>query len=226
LFRCGTNPYNGRPYGSDHAMAVGCAGALLAELMLLTYTPRGETDALPCQVTTCVPEPDTGRPLLVVPTLEQARHVPVEDRLLRQVLTVLADDQQTRGEPRLVREVIVYLATTDPDAYTRVGRRMDAAGLMRAERHRGEQAWVAVEFTASLNALMRLPRALDAHRELGEADRVLWGLLDALDLTHRARREFGRRFKLPAELGLRADLQALIDTTRAVVASAARQPHR
>jgi Golgi phosphoprotein 3 (GPP34) len=226
LFRVSTDPGSGATYSKRHLASIGCAAALIAELLMLPPVvvviagePRRE------RLLDCLADPVTGRPVLVVrPAAAAAR--PPEDPSLRQVMDLFVADAVVTRERRLLRDMIEFLALGDR-AYHLVGERMVRAGLMSAASRRRlgrtRVIWVAVDASASINAMLRLPRGLVRGWTLNVPDRVLLGVLDAIDLLPRLRREYGAPFPRPADLDLPPELQAVVDATSAVVASEARR---
>jgi hypothetical protein len=228
LWRLGTDPYTGRTYCSRAMLSLGVAAALLAELMLMRSSESGITR----QMLTCF-STEAGRPVLRVDYWE-AKERPPRDPLLADVLAdILEDARDTR---RSVYEFSQYLAES---AYEQVAKRLSTARIVTdVPPRRGllggrlfadtQRRWAAVDPSSSINAMLRLPRELrqvddDGNkRPIPVSDRVLLGLVDALDLTATLRRESAHRFAVPSNLRLPDDLQLLIDTTRTAVAASAR----
>ena len=214
LFRAGTSPDSGETLVHRHHLSIGCAGGLVAELMLAHRQP-GQPAAEP--LLTTVVDRVSGRRLLRV-----RRHLydqaPPRDSLAHHVIDVIvADAEQTGARP--VAEMLEYLAA---EAYVWVGERLARAGLMvERQRRRGlrtQRVWLPARYrTDSIHALMRLPSMLRLGEPISEADRVLLGLMDAVNLRSTMKREAGLSFPWPASLRLHADLNSVVDVTRTVV---------
>lgn len=227
LWRIGTDPYTGTTRVARHQLSIGCAGGLLAELMMQT-----RPDVVPGRpdrpLVATYAESDTGRPILA-PDVGLYREDPPRDPLLYQVLDELIKD--SRDSRRGLAEYIEYLAET---AYLRVADRLTSDRFMTETSRRTwptgrrQRIWTAVEPTSSLNAMNRIPRELRNHNPLSEADRILLGLIIAADLTGPIHHEYGRQIDWPdpADLALAGPLQQVVDATSYVVAAAARGHRR
>lgn len=227
LFRVGTDPYKGTTYGSRFVLSIGCAGGLIAELMLATEAVTDVTGVRQEQLLTCFPSRETGR-MVLTPNHRVWEERPPRDPLQHKVLSQIVAD--TRRQRRPVVECVEYLAES---AYLQVGERLELADLMESgERRtitgRRRRVWKAPSDlpTASINAMHRLPRAIAAGKKITVADRVLLGLIDATNLTRVVRREFGATFTWPSDLRLPHDLQAVVDATRTVVGASINARHR
>lgn len=227
LFRAGTDPNTGKTRVDRYQLSIGCAGALLAELVLERRPHQTLGDRVQEPLLTTFRQEGTGRRVLAVHRLYA--DAPPRDPLAYQVLSRIVADAQDTGRGRPVVEMVEYLAE---EAYLRVGERLADAGLMvEDERRRGwrgvrRRIWLpAGPGTDSLNALIRLPIRLRAREPISEFDRVFLGLADAVHLRPAMRREVGERFPWPEpdELRLQDDLRAVVDATRTVVATVTRR---
>jgi hypothetical protein len=226
LFQAGTDPYDGRTHKNRYLLSVGIAGALLAELALLDYSPAdGLTPQRPLLDVHGL-GPDQ-RPTLV-PNARALDEAPPRDPLQYEILHHLSREA---AQDRQVDRYIEYLAD---DAYMRVGRRLTIAGVMEeSETRRGwlrpgtRTVWTTVQdATKSTQEMLRIPRMLRDHEPLSCADRVLLGLFDAVDLHGPIRREFGDAFDARPDLRLPEHLRALVSITKSVVALKTRTHHR
>lgn len=226
LFEAGTDPYSGTTHIDRYLLSVGIAGALLAELALVTYSPAdGLTPDRPLLDVHGL-GPDQ-RPTLVPNTRaldEAAPRDPLQFEILHQLSKLDAAD----------RQVDTYVEYMSDEAYLRVGARLTIAGVMEeSEIRRGwlrtgtRKVWTTVQDpTKSVQEMLRIPRKLRDREPLNGADRVLLGLFDAVGLHHAIRREFGDRFGIPSDLRLPEHLRALVSITKSVVALKTRTHHR
>ncbi|GAA4215329.1 hypothetical protein GCM10022220_43660 [Actinocatenispora rupis] len=196
FFRLATDPYDGRTYKSRQATSIGCAGALLFELLHTAAHVDGRERSL-----LVVAAGQDGR-MRAFPDARALRDKPPDDPLLHQLLAQLVDDTHDAARPvgprhRTVHEVVEWLAK---DAYARVADRLVTKRTMvEGSRRpwplgRAEQVWVVAQSndrTASINLMMRLPRVVHDAQAATLTDRFLLGLIDAIDLTDRVLHEYG-----------------------------------
>ncbi|MEV0841581.1 GPP34 family phosphoprotein [Actinocatenispora sera] len=206
LFRGATDAFTGATRINHRLVDIGCAAALVAELML---TWRDDPVHGRQRLLRTFPAAETGTPVLA-PDHRLYLEAPPRDPLCYRVLSEIVED--ARDQRRPVVEFIEYLSDR---AYRMVGERLAMARLMVEEQRRSglrrRQVFLDVEPTASVNALTRLPRKLRDREPVGEADRVLFGLYDAIGLMAVVRREFSDHFPMPTDLRLTPDLQSVLD---------------
>lgn len=231
LFRAGTDPHDGKTRVDRYQLSIGCAGGLLAELMLERRPHQTLGDPVREPLLTTFLDADSGRRVLRVHRRLYAE-APPRDPLAYQVLSKIVADMASTGRGRPVAEMVEYLAD---DAYLRVGERLADAGLMAEHEQRRtwrggrRRIWLPTgPRTDSINALIRLPGRLRARQPISEFDRVFLGLADAVNLAPAMRREAGERFPWPEldQLRLQDDLRAVVEATQTVVATATRTRHR
>ena len=218
LFRAATDPFSGGTRVNRVLVGIGCAAALVAELMLIRYEDPVQG---PQRLLRTFGAAETGQPVLA-PDHRMYQEAPPRDPLGYRVLSDIVED--ARDQRRPVVEFVEYLSDR---AYEMVGERLATARLVVEERRRiglrSRRVFVAVEPTASVNALTRLPRKLRDREPVGEADRVLLGLYDAIGLMGAARHEFSDEFPVPRDLRLTADLAATVEAARELQAAVTRR---
>ncbi|BCJ34391.1 hypothetical protein Athai_18940 [Actinocatenispora thailandica] len=218
LFRGATDAFTGATRINHRLVGIGCAAALVAELML---TWRDDQVHGRQRLLRTFPAAETGQPVLA-PDHRLYLEAPPRDPLCYRVLSEIVED--ARDQRRPVVEFVEYLSDR---AYRMVGERLAMARLVVEEQRRSglrrRQVFLDVEPTASVNALTRLPRKLRDREPIGESDRVLFGLYDAIGLMAVVRREFSDHFPMPSDLRLTPDLQSVLDAASALQAAVTRR---